>query len=475
MAERAAGLVENFLATAAADGFIDWKPGLAGQRSRRLAQPLLAALAFAIHQCRPNPTWLEKVYPGLLAFLRVWLSARHDRDQDGFPEWEHPYQSGLEEAPLFNPWHSAAQGVEPETVETPGLAAMLYHEAGCLLKIASLLDDSDGAEWLEQLRRRLRAQVEACWSDEEATYTHRDAFTHAAAPAEALIRFDARGEYRLDRAFDLPHRLLLHFDTQTDLTRRVHLALSGAAADGSPIREEITPQDVSWLHGIGRYTSRSLFARLDSLTVLNLHPGDSGVLRTIDFLEEDISLLLPLWAGIPDVERAGRLVGETILTRYRQPYGLGVLPSSALSEAIPETQQVLLPWNWMIGEGMLAYGFRKPAAALFEDWMKAVVQSLKNEHAFHAAYHPVSGQGIGEPNRLTGLPPVGFFLRLLGVRLLSDTRLILEALSPFSFPVTVQYRRITLTCLPDSTRVNLPNGQMIVYNGEQAQEIVLAG
>ncbi len=475
MAERAAGLVENFLSTATADGFIDWKPGLAGQRSQRMAQPLLAALALRIHQCREDSTWLEKIYPGLLAFLRFWLSPRNDRDQDGFPEWEHPYQSGLEEAPIFNPWHPAAQGVEPETIETPGLAAMLYNEAGCLVKIANLLGDSTGAEWLEEQRRRLHAQVEACLNEAETTYTHRDAFTHAAIPAETLVSFDTRGEYRLDRVFAPHSHLLLHFDTQTDLTRRVHLILSGAAADGSPLREEIHPQDISWLHGVGRYTSRSLFARLDSLNVLNLHPGDSGTLRTIDFLDEDISLLLPLWAAIPDAKRAGRLVNETILARYQQPYGLGIVPSSAPSAFIPETQQVLLPWNWMIAEGMVTYGYRKPAAALFENWMKAIVQSLKNNHAFHEAYHPVSGQGIGETNRLTGLPPIGFFLHLLGVNLIGDKRLILEALSPFSFPVTVQYRRITLTFLPDSTRINLPNGQTIVYNGEQAQEIVLTG
>ncbi|MEW6651333.1 MAG: trehalase family glycosidase, partial [Chloroflexota bacterium] len=443
MPDRLAGLVENFLATSMPDGFIDWKPGLAGQRSRRMAQPLLAALTLKVHQTRQDPAWLEKVYPPLLSFLRCWFSLRNDRDQDGFPEWEHPFQSGLEESPLFNPWHPAAQGVEPKTIETPALAAMLYNEAGCLLKIASLIGETANLDWLEQQRSRLRANVEAAWDESDTTYTHRDALTHAASPADVVFTFDTRGQFPIERQFDPPSRLVLHFNTQTDLTRRIHLILSGSAADGSPILEEINPQDVSWLHGIGRYTSRSHFKQLDSLKVLNLHPGDSGALRTINFREEDLSLLLPLWAGIPDPSRADRLVNQTILTRYRQPYGLTVVPASAPGSEITETQQVLLPWNWMIAEGLLNYGYRKEALSLFEDWMKAIVHSLKNKRAFYAAYHPVSGQGSGESNLLTGLPPIEFFLRLLGIRLLTDTRIILDALTPFSFPVTVQYRRMT--------------------------------
>ncbi len=105
--------------------------------------------------------------------------------------------------------------------------------------------------------------------------------------------------------------------------------------------------------------------------------------------------------------------------------------------------------------------------------MKAIIQSLKKDHAFRAAYHPISGQGKGEQNVLGGVAPLSFFIQLVGVRLLSDRRIILTHLSPFSFPVTVQYRRMTLTFLPDATRITLPNGQVLEYDGNSPQEIWL--
>jgi hypothetical protein len=45
-----AGLLRNFLAVQDEEGRIDWRPGLGGQRTRRLAQPVLASLALRLAQ-----------------------------------------------------------------------------------------------------------------------------------------------------------------------------------------------------------------------------------------------------------------------------------------------------------------------------------------------------------------------------------------------------------------------------------------
>ncbi len=471
MAERLAGLVENFLSTADAKGQVDWKPGLAGQRSRRMAQPLLAQLAWDTHQVLANADWLKKVYPGLLAFFRAWFSTKHDRDQDGFPEWEHPYQSGLEVSPLFDVTSPASQGVEPSFVETPALAAMLFNEAASLLKIASELGEEDDKEWLQAKQKHLGDLVEGLWNEEEGIYTPRDAYTHAVHRAEVLLTFDAPGEYPLQRHLNPPARLRLQLKTRTELTRRIHVRLKGLDSFGNPLEEEITPQQVSWLHSSGRFTGQSVFSFVNTVEVLTLHPGDRATLSTIDFFDEDISLLLPLWAGIPTPQHASRLVNETLRSRYLHPYGLTNFPIQAAKHASGQNPPVSLPWNGLIGEGLIRYGYIKEAVNLFKGWMKAITQSLKKEHAFRAAYHPMSGQGMGEKNVLSGAAPLVFFIRLLGVRLLSDRRIILTHLNPFSFPVTVQYRRITLTFLPDSTRIALPNGQMMVYDGNSPQNI----
>ncbi len=471
--EQAAGLVENFLSTADSRGQIDWKPGLAGQRSRRMAQPLLAQLAWDVYQVLPDIEWLKKVYPGLLAFFRAWFSPEHDRDQDGFPEWEHPYQSGLEFSPLFDVTFPPSQGIEPSFIETPALAAMLFNEASCLLKMAAKLGEESDQEWLKAQQKHLGDLVEGLWNEEEGIYTPRDSHTHTVHRGETLLTFDARGEYPIHRRLNPPARLRLQLETQTELTRRIRVRLTGQDAFGNPLVEEITPPQISWRHGGGRYTGQSVFSFINTIEVLNLHPGDKAAIATIDFFDEDISLLLPLWAGISSPERAARLVNETLRSRYLQPYGLVAHPVRGAKIGSGQNPPVLLTWNVLVAEGLIRYGYLREAVNLFENWMKAITLSLVKEHAFRAAYHPISGRGMGEQNVLGGAAPLGFFMRLLGVRLLSDHRIILTHLSPFSFPVTVQYRRITLTFLSDSTRIALPSGQILIYDGNSPQEIIL--
>ena len=116
-------LVRNFLLTQTEDGFIDGKPGMAGQRGRYLAAPLLSYLAWRSFQHTQNTAFLAEIFPQLLKFCQVWLNLEHDRDKDGFPEWDHALQSGFDENPLFDRWHPWGQGADTSTVESPSLLA----------------------------------------------------------------------------------------------------------------------------------------------------------------------------------------------------------------------------------------------------------------------------------------------------------------------------------------------------------------
>ena len=100
--ELVAGLLLNFLNSINDDGEIDWRPGLGGQFSNRLATPLLANLAWQIYQIDENKDFLRAVFPKLMAFISSWFTSRHDRDGDGIPEWDHPLQAGFEDHPVCN-------------------------------------------------------------------------------------------------------------------------------------------------------------------------------------------------------------------------------------------------------------------------------------------------------------------------------------------------------------------------------------
>jgi hypothetical protein len=119
-------------------------------------------------------------------------------------------------------------------------------------------------------------------------------------------------------------------------------------------------------------------------------------------------------------------------------------------------------WNNLIGEGLLAYGYRQEAARLIAHLMSAIVQNLKRSQAFYKTYHAETGMGMGERNALHGLAPVGLFLATLGVEILSPTEVILRSENPFPWPVTVKYRGLIVTRQMGQTEIIFPNGQPIV-------------
>ena len=131
-------------------------------------------------------------------------------------------------------------------------------------------------------------------------------------------------------------------------------------------------------------------------------------------------------------------------------------------EADSVCSSVYLLWNQLICEGLLAYGYRQEAARLVAHLITGVVQNLKQKRAFYQRYHADSGQGLGERNALSGLAPVGLFLQVLGVRIISPTRVRLEGSNPFPWPVTVQYKGLRVIRGLERTEIIFPNGKSAV-------------
>ncbi len=471
-AERIAGLIDNFLAVQKEDGFIDWKPGPLGQRSYRLAQPLLAGLAWQVFRLQEDPAWIRKVYPGLMAFLRCWLSAAHDRDQDDYPEWGHPYQPGLDQAPLFNPDAQTAQGVDPACVESPALAAMLYNEAGALYQIAEEVKDPAGMDFLAKTRVRLKANLDSCFAEENKTYTYRDALTHACPSGTALLEINEAGTFPLAAHFDLPQRVLLRLNSSADQTLYSHFILRGQTIDG-PASEEISPRSVHWLHGNGRYTSAHHFLHVDEIVASGLLPGDHCRLDTIDLTGQDLSLLLPLWAGVPDPFQASGIICDTVMRRYLQPYGLAVCPPQD-SHLAKNENAVVLPWNALIIEGLLRYGFRAEAAQILQAVMSAIILALKKDQAFFATYDAISGRGVGEKDLLSGVAPVNLFLKILGIQEFTREKLVIVGLNPFPWPVRVCYRGSQIDFGKGKTTVQMRDGREFVFQDGHSHEIFIS-
>lgn len=456
----ARGLVENLLASARPDGAVDFKPGPAGQRSQILAQPILASLALKIHQATPEPAWIKHIYPPLLTFVRLWMSKTGWPEKDCLPVWEHVLQSGLEQAPIVDRWHPGSQGADIRQVVSPALGAFLYRECRSLLEMARLLRKAEDAAWLESAAEAARTAVEACWDEKAGTYRYRDIISRQSLPGAVLLQSQTDGKTRLRRKFTPARRLYLRILSPGG-PAALTLHLRGQDAAGQPCEESLTPQQIRWLQNCGRGHSQAFFSQIETVEVLGLPDGADLSLYTLDYTQPDISLLLPLWAAIPDPERARTLIESTLLPRYLRPYGLSICPVDENPMPNPQLACALLPWNDLLGEGLAHYGYHHQAADLFGRLMDALVNTLKLERAFIAPLCSLEQPASGEKNVLSALPPLGLLGNILGLHRISTNEVILQNQCPLPGPITVQYLGTDITFQTKSSVVRFPGGESV--------------
>jgi hypothetical protein len=460
--QAAQDLLKNFLSIQKEDGSIDGKPGLAGQRGRYLAAPLLASFAWKIYESKGDQKYLEEVFPGLLKFFWSWFSPEYDEDRDGLPQWKHILQTGFEDNPLFDAWHEWSLGVNITQVHSPALEAMLYHEAACLIKMAEQLEQSDILTLLHEQASILRKSIESTWQARTGLYHYRDRETGSSLAGKVLVKQTGSGTIETKLKFEAPIRLLIEVQTQSPAAKRPEIRIhqfSTKAAD-----EVISSSDYHWHNGGSIYTTQKVYPKLAKIMVKGLDKEDTVTISTLDFTTEDHTLFMPLWAGMPDDAHAQIMIGRALLDakRFHRPFGVPACPSLTQPEAESVSQAVHLPWNLLVCEGLLRYGFRSDAARLVAHMMTAIIQNLKQNRAFYARYHAEKGTGIGERNALSGFAPVGLFMKVLGVEILSSTRVKLEGDNPFPWDVTIQYKGLKVIRGTNKTDVVFANGKSVV-------------
>ena len=469
----AEGILRNFLSVQDESGFIDWKPGLAGQRGRCLAQPLLATMAWQINQYRTDPTWLVEICPALTKFLECWFKPEHDRDGDGFPEWDNPQQTGLEESPIYDRWNKQSEGVDTTFLESPALASFLYRECQSLIKISKQIHQEEAVPWLQEKVGILQKKVEDCWNANSKLYHYQDFQVHHSPGGRSLITVNGSGTYSIKKDLKFSRRLLIQLSVKDETTRPIMVTIQGHNDHHEQV-EEIPLRRFYLINGIGRSTTYNLFDSVEKIIVQGLVKGDHGRISAVDFTVEDISLLLPLWAGIPNSQHIAKLVDQTVTKRFLQKYGMSISPPDEWKNGSAPLSTLTLPWNLLVAEGLLLNNKGKLAADLFSRWMQAIVPTLKRSRAFYERYHSESGKPSGERNHLRGLPPIGLFLRLSGVQKITNNEIILYGNNQFPWPVTIKYQGLSVTCHFDDTVITFASGQTItVANTPEPQRVSL--
>jgi hypothetical protein len=473
--QAAQDLLMNYLAIQTEKGAIDGKPGLAGQRGRYLAAPMLAGLALKLYERTADQEFLRKVFPRLQKFFWAWFSPDYDDDRDGLPQWRHVLQSGFEENPLFDAWHEWSLGVNISQVHSPALEALLYNEAACLIKMAEQLEIHDSLVLLHEQAATLRKSIESTWQPRTGLYHYRERGTGSGLEGKVLARQQGTGALTPKLKFEGPIRLLIEVQTQNPAVKRPEIRIHEYAT--KPADEVILSGDYQWRNGGSVYTTKNVFSKLAKVVVRDLAAEDMVTIKTLDFTTEDHTLFMPLWAGVPDVQHAQVMIGRALLDagRFYRPYGVPACPLLAAHspEAESIAQSVHLPWNLLICEGLLRHGFHSDAARLFVHNMTAVIQNLKQDRAFHARYHAELGTGIGERNSLSGLAPVGLFMKILGVEILSATRVRIEGENPFPWDVTIEYRGLKVVRGQKQTDVIFANGKSVMVTNTDSTVVEL--
>ncbi len=466
----AQGLLRNFLAVQSDEGFIDWKPGLAGQRSRMLAMPLLASLAWRIYSFSEDRAFLEETLSPLLDFFHTWFNDQNDRDGDGLPEWGHPMQTGFDENPAFSLWQEDTQGADLAFVESPALCALLYKECQTLIQIAKLIQRPGPVPALEAIADNLRTAVESSWDGRATTYRYWDRETHLSSKGETLGQRQGPGDILVNREFETPVRLLIRIDSPTETTRHAHAFIHGNIPSGHRRVERVARDKFHWLWNLARCTTDQVYQSVERVQIQGIQDTDTVTLLTVDLKSKDHTLLLPVWAGIPAPERVQKILDRSLLkpTQYGRDYGIPACPSPPSKKDVNASQGVWMPWNELIGLGLLDYGHLDETVVLVTRLMSAVVHSLKTTGAFYKQYHADTAQGMGERNALAGLPPLGLFMEVLGVRILSPWRVFLKNTNPFPWPVTLKFRGLMVKRKADLTLVTFPDGQSITVTDPAA-------
>ena len=471
-------LIQNYLVSVSENGFIDGKPGLAGQRSHLLVPPLLATITWQMAKSCPDQGFLTEVYPHLLNLVNAWFGKDHDRDQDEFPEWDSPTQSGFEDNPLFDRWHPDGMGVDISCVESPAVGALLAHDMTSLIQIARTIGQTEAVHRLEQRVEILKKAVESTWDSREASYRYRDRDSHLCPTGDLIGSYPAGPQIAINKKFKRPQRVIVVVETPQDpsISRTgVSLRLRGVTASGAV--EELMPVRITqWNGARAVLTTQNTFQQLTSLETQGLAPTDQVTLKTPDFSREDITLLLPLWAHIPGKQRARNLVKKSILSpeRYWRGHGLAAVPGDGGEKGEPQDSPIYMPWNALVGEGMLQYGYQEEAAQLAQKLLDNAAQSLRRTQAFYRSYGSETASPGGERNVVSGLAPVGFYLQALGVQIISPTHVIINGVNPFTQPVTVSYRGLSIKRDNRNTVVTFPDGQTIRVTGPGSHDVSLS-
>lgn len=457
----AEGIFKNYMAMQTSSGWIDMRPGPAGQKLDLLCPPLLARLAWCIYEQTGNEAFLRDHFDALQAFFEAWFA--QDVDGDGVPEWTDDRQLGYVAFPTFAPGMPWAQGADISRAETPDLLAYLLSEADHLQRIAQRIDTKPTVAVAERIATLTRALSEF-WQGE--FYAYRDRDTHHTTTGMVLVE-NGPGDvdHPIKRPLAVPNRVIVLVVGGVRHIPNVTLHVEGLDVDGNEIAETATKDDFRWQNRQGIYTTQTVFSRVEAIRCEGLSRVYHLYARTMDTTGLDINNILPFWSGhIPD-DHAQKLA--TLLLdkkRFLRHNGLTMTDASH-ADFDPSSADgaggVWMYWQTVLGEALLTAGYGAVVTEIVKNILNTQRDILQETHQFAQFYHADKAIGLGEKDHLGGIAPLWLLTQLIGVRILSSGRVWLRRDFPWGRGVTVRQHGVYVRRTNKRIKIEFPSGLVI--------------
>lgn len=470
----AEGMLRNFVAMQKDNGFIDLKPGAAGQKRDLLATPILAQSAWDIYLQTENDEFLTDIFSALEKFFALWLE--QDADNDGIPEWQHERQTHYVAFPTFGRGREWSQGADISTVESPDLVAYLIAEAKALKAMAVVLGDKSTAKQYDTHVKNLKKILDTFWEGDH--YAYRDRDTNITTVGTALLE-DGAGdiEHSIKRSLVSPNRVIVTITGGVSHTPKVTLIVTGKDKDGNDSTERAVPDDFRWLKRQGVYTTQAVFSHVESLRCEGLARVYRIDAKTMDTTDIDLNAILPLISGVVVAAKAKKLIKLALdKNHFLRPNGI-TMTDAASSSFDPSNAEgaggAWFYWQTLVGEALVDVGQGSKVADMTKDALKMLQDILSETHDFAQFYHSDEAKSLSEKGHLAGIAPLRLLHKMFGIRILNTGKVWLSQEFAWGRSVTIRQHGVYVRRTNKRIKVEFPSGHTVELDADLKADTVV--
>jgi len=453
------GFIANSLSRFVGGGKLDHRVGVKGAQTGHAALPVLAQLVTDLHPSLNNLPWLEEIYPELLAFLKSWLDVEHG----GTPivrGLTHPVQLGAHFSGETSPICASDMWMRLSSNNTVMITSLLIREISGLLQISRWLNKNEEIEWLEKVRDQLVSQLLSFWDEKAGHFRHPEISPEQTGTGLVIHTYKRNGQYKPRRKLPVNGKIYLRVTGEGYLPVNFSCTITGLSGE-EPTTLSIRPSNLVSFGNTRVFISDQAFSRVERVEISNLPAGFSVEIGQPNFVQQDLTQLLSLYAGVLTTRQANHLLRKIRVRNYLGSNGLSLLPSLT-----GETTLQAPPYlAGLIVEGLVRYGKVNLAEQVFQHHFTNGFINNLNILSKSANFNGLN---------LEDLVPARLFLKLRGVVRFTGWEVILSHfIKQKRDAVTVQYNKIELRLKPFLAEIHTQTGEVIYLNRAGPNRVLL--